>query len=50
MKRSNISLVVGHRIILSRFSPDTRYNCRVESKDEAGNLGASADLTFKTVR
>ncbi len=50
MKRSNTSLGVRHRITLSGLSPDTRYHCRVESKDEAGNLAASADLTFKTVR
>ncbi len=30
--------------------PDTRYHRRVESKDEAGNLAAPADLTFETVR
>jgi hypothetical protein len=30
--------------------PRHRYICRVEGKDEAGNLAASADLTFETVR
>ena len=50
MKGSNTSLVVRHRITLSRLSPGTLYHCRVESKDEAGNLAASADLSFKTVR
>jgi hypothetical protein len=50
MKRSNTSLVVRHRTTLNRLSADTRYHCRVESKDEAGNLAATADLTFKTVR
>jgi phosphodiesterase/alkaline phosphatase D-like protein len=47
-QRSNTSLVVRHRITLSGLSPNTRYHYRVESKDEAGNLAASADLTFKT--
>jgi hypothetical protein len=30
--------------------PSTRYHRRVESKDEAGNLVACADLAFTTVR
>jgi hypothetical protein len=50
MKHSNTSLVVRHRITLSGLSRDTRYHYRVESRDEAGNLATSADLTFKTVR
>ncbi len=48
IKRSSTSLVVRHRITLSGLSSNTRY--RVESEDEAGNLAASADLTFKTAR
>jgi hypothetical protein len=50
MKRSNTSLVVRRRITLTGLSPNTRYHYRVESKDEAGNMAASAELTFKTAR
>ena len=49
-KRSNTRLVVRHRITLTGLSANTRYHYRVESKDEAGNLAASADLTFKAAR
>ena len=49
-KRSNTDLVVRHGITLTGLSANTRYHCRVESEDEAGNLAASTDLTFKTAR
>ena len=49
-KRSNSDLVVRHGITLTRLSVSTRYHYRVESEDEAGNLAASTDLTFKTAR
>jgi hypothetical protein len=49
-KRSNTNLVVRHVITLTGLSANTRYHSRVESEDEAGNLSASADLTFKTAR
>ena len=49
-KWSNTSLVVRHAVTLTRLSANTRYHYRVESEDEAGNLAASADLTFKTKR
>ena len=49
-KRSNTNLVVRHIITLTGLSANTRYHYRVESEDEAGNLAASADLTFKTAR
>lgn len=49
-KRSNSDLVVRHGIALTGLSANTRYHYRVESEDEAGNLAASADLTFKTAR
>jgi phosphodiesterase/alkaline phosphatase D-like protein len=40
----------AHAITLTGLSANTRYHYRVESEDEAGNLAASADLTFKTAR
>lgn len=49
-QRSNTDLVVRHGITLTGLSADTRYHYRVESEDEAGNLAAFADLTFKTAR
>ena len=49
-KRSNTSLVVRHTITLTGLAASTRYHYSVESEDEAGNPGASADLTFKTAR
>jgi phosphodiesterase/alkaline phosphatase D-like protein len=49
-QRSATSLVVRHDITLTGLSANTRYHYRVESQDEAGNLTASADLTFKTAR
>ncbi len=49
-QRSNTSLVVRHDITLTGLSANTRYHFRVESPDEAGNLAASADLTFKAAR
>ena len=49
-QRSNTSLGVRHVITLTGLSANTRYHFRVESPDEAGNLAASADLTFKTAR
>jgi chitodextrinase len=50
MRRSNTNMVVRHVLTLTGLSADTRYHFRVESRDEAGNLAASADLTFKTAR
>jgi hypothetical protein len=49
-RRSNTNLVVRHVLTLTGLSADTRYHFRVESRDEAGNLAASADLTFRTAR
>jgi len=49
-KRSNTDLVIRHGITLTGLSANTRYHYRVESEDEAGNLAASTDLTFKTAR
>jgi hypothetical protein len=39
--RNSAAHVAGRRI---------RYHYRVESEDEAGNVAASSDLTFKTKR
>src|SRR5918998_645496 len=50
MRRSNTNLVVRHVLTLTGLSADTRYHFRVESRDEAGNLAASSDLTFRTAR
>ena len=49
-ERSGTTLVVRHTITLTGLSANSRYHYRVESEDEAGNLAASADLTFKTSR
>jgi phosphodiesterase/alkaline phosphatase D-like protein len=42
------SLVVQHSVTLTKLSAHTRYHYRVESKDAAGNVATSEDLTFKT--
>jgi chitodextrinase len=49
-KRSYTNLVVRHGVTLTGLSANTRYHYRVESEDEAGNLAASPDLTFKTTQ
>jgi phosphodiesterase/alkaline phosphatase D-like protein len=42
----NISLVTSHAVLLSGLSPSTVYHYRVKSRDAAGNLATSGDLTF----
>lgn len=41
-------LAVTHTVVLSGLQPGTRYHCRVRSRDAAGNLAMSGDLTFQT--
>jgi Protein of unknown function (DUF1800) len=38
----------SHRLNVFGLTPDTLYHYRVKSKDEAGNLSTSGDLTFTT--
>src|SRR5262249_39122230 len=40
--------VTGHSLGLTGLMPATLYHYRVKSKDAAGNLAVSGDLTFKT--
>jgi hypothetical protein len=42
------SLVQSHSVIISGLSANTPYHYRVKSKDAAGNLAASGDLSFTT--
>ncbi len=49
-ERSDTTLVVRHTITLSGLSANSRYHYRVESEDEVGDPGASANLTFRTSR
>src|SRR5207249_5335859 len=41
-------LVTSHSIGLSGLSASTMYHYRVKSRDAAGNLATSADVTFTT--
>ncbi|MBI2669678.1 MAG: fibronectin type III domain-containing protein [Candidatus Yanofskybacteria bacterium] len=45
----NTSLVTSHLQLLSGLSAGTLYHYRVKSKDAAGNLAVSGDLTFTTL-
>jgi hypothetical protein len=42
------AMVTSHSVPLNGLSPSTTYHYRVKSRDEAGNLGTSADFTFTT--
>ena len=42
----NTSLVTSHSAALSGLTPSTLYHYRVKSRDAAGNLATSSDLTF----
>jgi hypothetical protein len=42
-------LVLTHATVLSGLSPGTTYHYRVKSRDAAGNLATSVDLTFETL-
>jgi hypothetical protein len=42
------TLVVSHQQAISSLTPDTLYHFRARSRDAAGNLGNSTDLTFTT--
>ena len=44
----NMSLVTAHSVSLSGLQANTTYNYRVKSRDAAGNLAASGNLTFVT--
>ena len=44
----NTSLVTAHSVSLSGLQANTTYNYRVKSRDAAGNLAASGNLTFVT--
>jgi chitodextrinase len=44
----NTSAVTAHSVVLSGLTPATTYNYRVRSKDAAGNVATSANLTFAT--
>src|SRR5213594_2388607 len=44
----NASLVTAHSQALSGLSASTLYHYRVKSRDAAGNLATSADVTFTT--
>ena len=42
------SLVTAHSVSMTGLSADTRYHCRVRSRDAAGNLALSEDYAFTT--
>lgn len=44
----NTSMTTSHNGTLSGLTASTMYHYRVRSKDAAGNLGVSGDLTFTT--
>ncbi|MBI3231976.1 MAG: fibronectin type III domain-containing protein, partial [Candidatus Doudnabacteria bacterium] len=44
----NLQLLTAHSVNLSKLLPGTTYHFRVKSKDGAGNLAMSGDLTFTT--
>ncbi len=41
-------LKTSHSVTLTGLAPGTTYHCRARSRDAAGNLALSADLTFQT--
>ncbi len=41
--------VTDHTTILTGLTPNTTYNYRVKSRDAAGNLGISSNLSFQTL-
>jgi chitodextrinase len=45
----NATLVTSHSVGLSGLAPSTLYHYRVKSKDAAGNLAVSGDVTFTTL-
>jgi hypothetical protein len=45
----NASLVTAHTVSLSGLTDSTPYHYRVRSRDAAGNLGLSGDVTFSTL-
>ncbi len=44
----NTSLVTAHTVLLSGLTPSTLYHFRIRTKDGAGNLSTTADMTFTT--
>src|SRR5262245_795355 len=44
------TLDASHQLTLVGLTPETLYHYRVKSKDEAGNLSTSGDLTFTTAK
>ena len=44
------TLDTSHQMNLFGLTPNTLYHYRVKSKDEAGNLSTSGDLTFTTAK
>src|SRR5262245_29258548 len=44
------TLDTSHQLTLFGLSPETLYHYRVKSKDEAGNLSTSGDITFTTAK
>jgi purple acid phosphatase-like protein len=44
----NTSMITSHNGIVSSLSPSTLYHYRVRSRDAAGNVAMSGDLTFTT--
>jgi len=44
------TLDTNHQLTLFGLSPETLYHYRVKSRDEAGNLSTSGDLTFTTAK
>jgi hypothetical protein len=44
----NSSIVTNHSQTISNLTPDTLYHCHVKSRDAAGSLAVSADVTFMT--
>ncbi|MBU1132518.1 fibronectin type III domain-containing protein [Patescibacteria group bacterium] len=47
---SSGELVLSHSIPLSGLTPDTEYHFHVLSRDGAGNLAASGDYVFRTLK
>jgi hypothetical protein len=45
----DVNLVTAHTTLVGNLSPTTLYHFRVRSRDAAGNLAVSGDLTFTTL-
>ena len=47
---TDLRMLTVHFVVITDLNADTTYHFQVGSRDAAGNLGVSEDMTFKTRR